>query len=646
MKSTTSSEMSARTAVDVADVQVKAVVAADKNGGSVDLARAMFILFGCILGAAAAGIPLGVLLANRSCSTSTAIHSSSTSMNTCWKPLLEMDGRGFLFAQQHVAAFLQASTDATLVMNTMPNMSLAVATGAMYDYPAEVTTLVGKLAAVNTQAQKDEITFFDGKLNIALGIIGTLLLGYGQSIEEIIFHSFGETTSVYDSGVAVWKNKLLNSRIRPTTVIQQLYPETQYTINDGITVPGKYFQALVRVMPHSEYPSGSSCVCQAIDEYLTDLWPELTLSTAGTPVTFNAGTTPVVLPNTQMPAVPLTGAVNPLTSGYTAGSLNARCGETREEGGMHFTPAVPAGRTLCAGMGSATAAKIKTLIPGVTAGSTTVRAAIDATAPCEATCCAALDACNSTESALCTAKCEHTWALPWFDVVDTRMKAFGLPDRATATTMMAPFFQADRNHLVIVGMFGSFVPSILKSETIFQFRYTNTVDNMVWNSFAANSVDLKVFKYGQSKDAADPIVRSGKTSSDARVVTAIHATAAGLLLLLPQAEADFRASLGYGVLMPTIGFESSLVTACGATNSAATIFDANCLKSWYQLSVGPARLGQIIAYELMYYKVRDGWNSMGTDGSCNAGAHFCHRYADITGYNPENGACLKETLSA
>ena len=28
---------------------------------------------------------------------------------------------------------------------------------------------------------------------------------------------------------------------------------------------------------------------------------------------------------------------------------------------MHFTPAVPAGRALCAGMGSATASKIKTL---------------------------------------------------------------------------------------------------------------------------------------------------------------------------------------------------------------------------------------------------------------------------------------------
>ena len=39
-----------------------------------------------------------------------------------------------------------------------------------------------------------------------------------------MFHSFGETSAVHDAGVAVWKNKLLNSRIRPTTVIHRSSP--------------------------------------------------------------------------------------------------------------------------------------------------------------------------------------------------------------------------------------------------------------------------------------------------------------------------------------------------------------------------------------------------------------------------------------
>ena len=122
--------------------------------------------------------------------------------------------------------------------------------------------MVSKMAAVTTQQQVDEIAFFDVKLNVANGITATLLLGYGATVEELLLNSVGETIAVHDSGVAVWKNKLQNSRIRPTTLIQTMYPERRFTINQNISVLGKYFQALVRTMPHSEYPSGSSCVCQ------------------------------------------------------------------------------------------------------------------------------------------------------------------------------------------------------------------------------------------------------------------------------------------------------------------------------------------------------------------------------------------------
>jgi len=588
------------------------------------------------------------LVATLTCSVNsfgvTLTESTTSPPNTCWKPLLEMDGRGFLYAQQHVAAFLQSADKSVLVMNdALPDMNLA--TPPVYDYPAEVTTLVNKLAQLTTQAQKDEVVFFNGKLNIAVGIIGTLLLGYGQTIEEIMFHSFGETSSVYDSGVAVWKNKLINSRIRPTTVIQQLYPETPFAINDGLTVKGRHFQALVRVMPHSEYPSGSSCMCQAIEEYLTDLWPSLSLTSQGTPVLFDPETTPVILSNLAMPNVPLTGAVNPGSEGYTAQTMSLRCGETREEGGMHFTPAVPAGRALCTGMGSAAAAKTKTLIPGLPEGDITVRAGISATPPCEAQCCVAATACTASEQSACTAGCTGTWDLPWFDVVNARMIAFMLPDRVTATTTQAPFFQADRNHITIVGMMAALTPQISQAETIFQLRYTNTVDNLVWNSIAANSATLKVLKFGQSHDAADPIVRSGQTSSDARMVTAVHAVAAALTLLIPSATSDFQASLGYAILKPTIGFQGSLISACGSPAIASTTYSATCLRDWYDSAPTPSRLGQVIAYEIMYHKVRDGWNSLGTDDSCDAGAHFCHRYADITKYDPEVGQCLHETLA-
>eukprot|EP00964_Phaeocystis_antarctica_P045450 scaffold26167_cov59-Phaeocystis_antarctica.AAC.1 len=146
------------------------------------------------------------------------------------------------------------------MIGTLPPMSRAQADQATYnDYPAMVNTVVGKMAGLRTEQQTDEVAFFDGKLNVAIGISASMLLGYGQTVEEILLHSVGETAAVHDSGVAVWKNKLQNSRIRPTSVIQALYPERRFIINNNVSVLGKYFQALVRTMPHSEYPSGSAC---------------------------------------------------------------------------------------------------------------------------------------------------------------------------------------------------------------------------------------------------------------------------------------------------------------------------------------------------------------------------------------------------
>jgi len=564
--------------------------------------------------------------------------------NTCWKPLSEMNGRGFFFQQQHVAGFLQDATDSMLVMNDLPQMTMAD-TSDYSDYPALVDDVIELMSTITTESQQQEIEFFDGKLNIATGIMGTLLLGYGQSVEELMLHGFGETTAVHDAGVTVWKNKLMNSRIRPTSVIQNVYPDKQFDINNGISVVGKFFQATIRVMPHSEYPSGSSCVCQAVDDFLTGFWPELTLTSQGNPVQFDPETTPVILPNSLMPAVPFTGTVNPSPAGYTSRSINERCGQTRLEGGQHFSPSVPAGRDLCEGMGSVAAETTKALVPGVIEGTTDVRTAIASTAPCAAECCANQTQCSTPDAEDCAAQCVGPWDMPWFDVVEGRIQAFGLPNRTTATT--TPFFQANRNHLMIMGALGSTIPDISLHEGIFQMRATNTINNIIWNSFAANSETLKVIKFGQSHEAQDPIIRSDENTTDARVLTAIHAMAAALPLLVPGSVDGFRISRPYALTNATIGFDDTLVTACGAPEEELTQenFNADCLRDWYNNDTpSPSRLGQIIAYEIMYFKVRDGWNSLGTDGGCDGGPHFCFPYADVTKYDPESGQCLNEDL--
>ena len=117
----------------------------------------------------------------------------------------------------------------------------------------------------------------------------------------------------------------------------------------------------------------------------------------------------------------------------------------------------------------------------------------------------------------------------------------------------------------------------------------------------------KALKFGQSKEAMEPIVRSGQTSTDARVLTAVHASSAIIPLLLPAGEASWRQSLTYDVIMPEVGFNSTLTATCGDLTDGDVMYDEACLQSWYAAEPTPARLGQIIGYEIMYFKIRDGW---------------------------------------
>ena len=77
----------------------------------------------------------------------------------------------------------------------------------------------------------------------------------------------------------------------------------------------------------------------------------------------------------------------------------------------------------------------------------------------------------------------------------------------------------------------------------FQTRFTNLVDQLVWNAFASNSDRLQALLFGSATHrGVEPLVRSGHTSTDAKVVTAIHAIAAALPFFLPEAAGAFCAA--------------------------------------------------------------------------------------------------------
>lgn len=123
---------------------------------------------------------------------------------------------------------------------------------------------------------------------------------------------------------------------------------------DGpVDINARDFQAFQRVMPHSEYPSASSCLCKTYGDFTDAFTSEYyggSLENLRWGDQEEDGFTVACDPSqTPRPAVSRgcgEGFVVPDMS-----TLDAECGNSRLWAGLHFTKAVPAGQDLCVGLG-------------------------------------------------------------------------------------------------------------------------------------------------------------------------------------------------------------------------------------------------------------------------------------------------------
>ena len=90
-------------------------------------------------------------------------------------------------------------------------------------------------------------------------------------------------------------------------------------------------------MPHSEYPSGSSCLCQGIKDYANAFLGATGFTMPPLQHVAPAGSSKVEPGTTPAQDVTLTYA--------TVDALAAACGASRLDGGMHFTGAVQAAKS-------------------------------------------------------------------------------------------------------------------------------------------------------------------------------------------------------------------------------------------------------------------------------------------------------------
>uniref|UniRef100_A0A7S2GXC0 Vanadium-dependent haloperoxidase NapH1-like second helical-bundle domain-containing protein n=1 Tax=Helicotheca tamesis TaxID=374047 RepID=A0A7S2GXC0_9STRA len=282
-----------------------------------------------------------------------------------WQPLMESDGRGFFYRQEHVTPHIGLKAVPRVLSRKEVNSRKVEK--PLYNLEKEAGLVTERLSSLDDE-KKMAIELFDNKVNVINLLSRGLLFRYLSdfTFERVILFSTVYMASEYDAVILAWKEKVRHDLVRPTTVIQQRRYNTPENITTwagpykGVeTFSAKEFQPYIRVMPHAEYPSGSGCICQSnID--VTKAYMKLIFNDDGEGYflseTFKAGSS-LIEPGVT-PAEELTLFFHDLES------VREACGQSRLDGGMHFTAAVENSYGLCVGFEEPVTDYMLTLLNG------------------------------------------------------------------------------------------------------------------------------------------------------------------------------------------------------------------------------------------------------------------------------------------
>lgn len=201
-----------------------------------------------------------------------------------WEPLLEDNGLGFFYYQQHVTPHI--GKKASFIVLPEEDRENRVARQPTYSLSrkSEARKVVERMTGLD-DVKKMQVEIFDNKIAVISAIIdsfvGKLLTdGYQDqelqqpglvlSYERFIHFVIGLTGAEFDSIIIAWKEKVRYDLIRPTSVIKSLGDELITTWAPGgiQEIRAKDFEAYKRVMPHSEYVSGSACIFEALKDFV------------------------------------------------------------------------------------------------------------------------------------------------------------------------------------------------------------------------------------------------------------------------------------------------------------------------------------------------------------------------------------------
>lgn len=265
-----------------------------------------------------------------------------------WQPLLENNNLGFLFFQEHVTPHIGHYgrsfyvDDETYCSSRAPKPN--------YNYAKELKKLIARSAAMAANdISKAKIQLFDNKFTSLVFLRTSLHFADGLQADtwEFIKADITTTVALYESTLAVWKEKIIHDAVRPPSRMTRDLAGRKITAYAGPNqgkkeMPAEDWEPYIRTMPHAEYPSASACLCTVFADSMKLIFGRDEFRVNGTEIPLSlslaAGESKVE------PGLPKAN----VTLEYKRWSDVARdCGQSRLDGGMHFTDAVPAGAALC-----------------------------------------------------------------------------------------------------------------------------------------------------------------------------------------------------------------------------------------------------------------------------------------------------------
>lgn len=194
-----------------------------------------------------------------------------------------------------------------------------------------------------TDQDKLEAEFFESK-NLAFGsplpflaanTVGTISGQQPWTVDDFVVWEFLINAAVWDAVILGWSVKRQRDTVRPVTAIRFLYKNAMVSAWGGPgkgtqTISGAGWQPYLRTMAHSEYPSGSSCMCVAFAEANRQWFGHDNFGFAFPVTKGSSSVEPGFVP-----------AVNMTLGPYATFTQYAQvCGQSRLKAGVHFQQSI------------------------------------------------------------------------------------------------------------------------------------------------------------------------------------------------------------------------------------------------------------------------------------------------------------------